>query len=43
MKTRGPCFLEVMTDIEEIIYPIVRAGASYKDMDLGPYIKEIPE
>jgi acetolactate synthase-1/2/3 large subunit len=40
MKTTGPCLLEVMTDIEEVLYPIVRAGSSYKDMDLGPYIKE---
>ncbi|MFA5351058.1 MAG: thiamine pyrophosphate-binding protein [Candidatus Omnitrophota bacterium] len=41
MKTMGPCLLEVMTDIEEVLYPVVRAGASYKDMDLGPYIKEV--
>jgi acetolactate synthase-1/2/3 large subunit len=43
MKTEGPCLLEVMTDIEETLYPVVRAGSSYKDMDLGPYIKEIPD
>lgn len=42
METTGPCLLEVITDIEEALYPIVRAGCSYKDMDLGPYIKEIP-
>lgn len=42
METTGPCLLEVMTDIEEVLYPVVRAGCSYKDMDLGPYIKEIP-
>jgi acetolactate synthase-1/2/3 large subunit len=41
MKSSGPCLLEVMTDIEEVLYPVVRAGTSYKDMDLGPYIKEI--
>ncbi|MDD5173741.1 MAG: thiamine pyrophosphate-binding protein [Candidatus Omnitrophica bacterium] len=41
MGTDGPCILEVMTDIEEVLYPIVRAGSSYKDMDLGPYIKEV--
>ncbi len=43
MKTAGPCLLEVMTDIEEVLYPVVRAGSSYKDMDLGPYIKEVDE
>ena len=43
METTGPCLLEVMTDIEEILYPVVRAGASYKDMDLGPYIKEVSD
>jgi len=43
MRTAGPCLLEVMTDIEEVLYPVVRAGSSYKDMDLGPYIKEVPE
>jgi acetolactate synthase I/II/III large subunit len=43
MQTKGPCLLEVMTDIEEVLYPVVRSGASYKDMVLGPYIKEIPE
>ncbi len=42
METTGPCLLEVMTDIEEVLYPVVRAGCSYKEMDLGPYIKEIP-
>lgn len=43
MKTTGPCLLEVMTDIEEVLYPVVRAGASYKDIDLGPYIKEVSD
>lgn len=43
MRTTGPCLLEVMTDIEEVLYPVVRAGSSYKDMDLGPYIKEVAE
>ncbi len=41
IKTPGPCLLEVMTDIEEVLYPVVRAGCSYRDMDLGPYIKEV--
>jgi len=43
MKTKGPCLLEVMTDIEEVLYPIVRAGSSYKDMDLGLYIREVTD
>jgi len=43
METTGACLLEVMTDIEEVLYPIVRAGSSYKDMDLGPYIREVTD
>ncbi len=43
MKAKGPCLLEVITDTEEFVYPIVRPGMSYADMDLGPYIKEIPD
>lgn len=38
----GPAMLEVMTDIEEAIYPIVPAGKGYHDMNLGPYIHEVP-
>lgn len=41
LKADGPCFLEVCTDREEILYPKVPAGGAYKDMILGPYIKEI--
>lgn len=33
--------IEVMTDIEEAIYPIVPAGKGYHDMNLGPYIHEV--
>jgi len=32
--------LEVLTDIEETIYPVVRPGSSYAEMELGPYIRE---
>lgn len=39
MNAEGPCFLEACTDREEIVYPKVPAGGSYKDMILGPYIK----
>jgi acetolactate synthase I/II/III large subunit len=40
LATDGPCFLEVLTDQEEVLYPKVPAGGAYKDMILGPYIKE---
>ena len=36
----GPALLEVVTDIEEVLYPVVRPGTSYADMELGPYIRE---
>jgi len=39
MNADGPCFLEACTDREEILYPKVPPGGSYKDMILGPYIK----
>jgi|AntAceMinimDraft_15_1070371.scaffolds.fasta_scaffold00050_14 acetolactate synthase-1/2/3 large subunit len=39
LKKEGSCFLEICTDKEEILYPIVPVGAGYKDMILGPYIK----
>lgn len=41
LASKGSCLLEIMTDIEEFIYPVVRPNGSYADMDLGPYIKEI--
>ncbi|WP_094228810.1 thiamine pyrophosphate-binding protein [Methanolobus psychrotolerans] len=41
LNADGPCFLEVCTDREEILYPKVPAGGAYKDMILGPYIKDI--
>jgi acetolactate synthase-1/2/3 large subunit len=41
LATEGPCFLEVCTDSEEILYPKVPAGGAYKDMILGPYIKHV--
>lgn len=39
MNAEGPCFLEVCTDREEVLYPKVPVGRAYKDMILGPYIK----
>lgn len=41
MRSGGPCLLEVLTDREEVLYPVVRPGASYADMELGPYIRQI--
>lgn len=41
LDTQGPAFLEVITDIEEVLYPIVPANASYNDMNMGPYIKKV--
>jgi acetolactate synthase-1/2/3 large subunit len=41
LSSEGPCFLEVCTDSEEILYPKVPAGGAYKDMILGPYIKQV--
>lgn len=43
LSCKGPCLLEVLTDIEEVLYPVVRPGLSYAEMELGPYIKEIQE
>lgn len=39
LSTEGSAFLEVMTDREEIVYPIIAPGKGYKDMESGPYIK----
>ncbi len=38
---KSNAFLEIMTDKKEVLYPVVRAGKSYSEMELGPYIKEI--
>jgi acetolactate synthase I/II/III large subunit len=39
LEAEGPCFLEVVTDREEVVYPLIPQGKGYKDMILGPYIK----
>jgi acetolactate synthase-1/2/3 large subunit len=41
LNAEGPCFLEICTDSEEVLYPKVPAGGAYKDMILGPYIKQV--
>ncbi|MFA4944800.1 MAG: thiamine pyrophosphate-binding protein [Lentisphaeria bacterium] len=43
LTARGPAMLEVITDIKEVIYPVVRPGSSYAEMELGPYIRERKE
>nr|WP_321498406.1 thiamine pyrophosphate-binding protein [uncultured Methanolobus sp.] len=43
LNSEGPCFLEVCTDREEILYPKVPAGGAYKDMILGPYIRQVED
>jgi len=35
----GPSFLEVLTDVDEVLYPRIPAGLGYKDMILGPYME----
>ncbi|MFW5802382.1 MAG: thiamine pyrophosphate-binding protein [Verrucomicrobiota bacterium] len=41
LASAGPALLEVVTDIDEMLYPVVRPGGSYADMNLGPYIHEV--
>jgi acetolactate synthase I/II/III large subunit len=41
INSEGSCLLEVVTDRSEILYPVVRPGTSYAEMELGPYIKQI--
>ncbi len=43
IKSEGPCLLEVVTDRTEVLYPVVRPGASYAEMELGPYIKQMEQ
>ena len=43
LAKEGPCFLEVVTDWEEGVYPVIPQGKDYKDMVLGPYIQEVVE
>lgn len=40
LAAEGPCFLEVVTDRDEGVYPVIPQGKGYADMILGPYIKE---
>ncbi len=40
LAAQGPCFLEIVIDRDETVYPLIPIGKGYKDMILGPYIKE---
>jgi acetolactate synthase-1/2/3 large subunit len=40
LAAEGPCFLEVVTDRDEGVYPVIPQGKGYSEMVLGPYIKE---
>ena len=38
LHTDGPCFLEVICDEDEMLYPRIPAGKGYSNMILGPYM-----
>ncbi|HDY73499.1 MAG TPA: thiamine pyrophosphate-binding protein, partial [Euryarchaeota archaeon] len=40
LASRGPSLLEVITDFDEAVYPKVPPGKPYREMILGPYIRE---
>ncbi|PIE64523.1 MAG: acetolactate synthase [Desulfobacterales bacterium] len=35
----GPAFLEIVTDVDEVLYPRIPAGKGYSNMILGPYME----
>jgi len=39
VKFEGPAFLEVMTDKQAFVYPMVGPGMAYRDMLTGPHIQ----
>lgn len=41
LAATGPSFLEIVTDRDEVVYPKIPMGKGYKDMILGPFIKNI--
>lgn len=41
LAASGPCFLEVVTDRDEMVYPVIPQGKGYKEMILGPFIKDL--
>lgn len=38
LRADGPSFLEIICDVNEMLYPRIPAGSGYKDMILGPYM-----
>jgi len=40
IAAEGPAFMEVVTDVDEMLYPRIPAGSGYKDMILGPYMEK---
>ena len=40
IEADGPSFLEVVTDVDEMLYPRIPAGLGYKDMILGPHMEK---
>lgn len=39
LHAEGPCFLEVLCDKDEMLYPRIPAGQGYSNMILGPYME----
>ncbi len=39
ISAEGPSFLEVVTDVDEMLYPRIPSGMGYKDMILGPHME----
>ena len=39
LQADGPCFLEVICDQDEMLYPRIPAGQGYAQMVLGPYME----
>ena len=39
ISAEGPSFLEVVTDVDEMLYPRIPSGLGYKDMILGPHME----
>ena len=40
IQADGPSFLEVVCDVDEVLYPRIPAGLGYKDMILGPFMEK---
>lgn len=40
IEAEGPSFLEVVTDVDEMLYPRIPGGLGYKDMILGPHMEK---